>query len=186
MNDGRLKLPKLPRFFRQKIVDAIRRVELDALFSKIDRDAFALLDEYRCNRTTGITNPAYVRSIPPSLLSSVERLDKAFRDAHALNGNDLVCEATRSALMKKTRKLSTRTPTYDHEEIKAEAAKLGYWNAPRGRKELVLDQIVKNLRLDQQNQSTTAESWRRNLRRILGSKPASTTADVAKENNERN
>lgn len=76
MNDGRLKLPKLPRFFRQKIVDAIRRVELDAFFSKIDRDAFALLDEYRRNRTSGITNPAYVRSIPPSLLSSVERLGK--------------------------------------------------------------------------------------------------------------
>ena len=62
---------------------------------------------------------------------------------------------------------------YDHDEIKKEAAKLGYFELePNSRaRTAVLNAIITKLRLREENHVTSLESWQRTLRRILNPKP---------------
>lgn len=93
MADNGFRLPRRPKALYRRVFDARRRLEMLALLHGRKEDPFDLLNEYRAHSLRGLTNPAYVRTVPRGLLAAIERLDEALQELHNFDPSEYVSKS---------------------------------------------------------------------------------------------
>lgn len=144
-------------------------------------ESMKLLAQYRENHrqafANGGLNPDFKGigdGIPNQWFQAIMMLDEAFAALHEYRspgGADLyLAEQVYREAQRVTSRLK-RSSTADHESIKNEAKRLGYYELPKfsRHKNDILDAIIKNLGLYKDNKSTSCKSSYRNLKRIIDS-----------------
>jgi len=85
-----LNLRKYPKPMREKVIKAIENMERWLKFDERDVDWKTSLDDFRANRSSGITNPSFVMTFhgDTRVLEALYLLDKAFEELHSYRPED--------------------------------------------------------------------------------------------------
>lgn len=152
---------KHPRVLRRNVVEALKELELWAVYLAIPGTTMELLEKYRANRPLGISSPRIKDIIHPQLLPHLEKLEDAFKAIHDYSPEDYFSEGTYIDAMRR----SGGHKNEEYGKAKQMLMDKGYLDAPRGVKKTIkedigklcsqcprtLDDIIKELKVERKN-----------------------------------